>query len=100
MKNKRFKKKKSYELTAVDRALFDELIQIKDEKEFVEGIFAFAFEQEDRKALTEYIRTNKDEATVTDVSLVALDLHKARKESKGLFYKIKDKLWHIYLKYI
>ena len=100
MKNKRFKKRKSYELTAIDRALFDELIQIEDEKEFVEGVFTFAFEQEDRKALTEYIRSNKDEATATDVSLVALDIHKARKVSKGLFYKIKDRLCRIYLKFI
>ena len=100
MKNKRFIKNNRYELTAIDRALFDELIQIEDEKEFVEEIFTFAFEQEDRKALMEYIRANKDEVTVTDISLMALDLHKARKESKGLFYKIKDRLWRIYLKYI
>ena len=73
---------------------------IEDEKEFVEGVFTFAFEQEDRKALTEYIRANKDEATATDVSLVALDIHKARKVSKGLFYKIKDRLCRIYLKFI
>ena len=44
-----------YEITDIDRALFDELVQIEDKKEFVEGIFTFAFDQEDRKILTDYI---------------------------------------------
>ena len=72
----------SYEITDIDRELFDELVQIEDKKEFVEGIFTFAFDQEDRKILTDYIRNNKDQVTMTDVSLTALDLHKTRKLNK------------------
>ena len=71
-----------YEITNIDRALFDELVQIEDKKEFVEGIFTFAFDQEDRKILTDYIRNHKDQVTMTDVSLTALDLHKTRKLNK------------------
>ena len=69
----------SYEITEIDRALFYELVKVKDEKVFVEAIFTFVSEQSDRKQLTEYIRANIDNITSTEISLAALDYHIARK---------------------
>ena len=65
----------SYEITEIDRALFYELVKVKDEKVFVEAIFTFVSEQCDRKQLTEYIRANIDNITSTEISLAALDYH-------------------------
>ena len=71
----------SYEITEIDRALFYELVKVKDEKVFVEAIFTFVSEQCDRKQpfTTEYIRANIDNITSTEISLAAVDYHKARK---------------------
>lgn len=71
-----------YELTDVDRALFAELEKIKDDKTLIECIFASVYEQSERKNLTEYIRTNPDTITLTEVSLMEVDIHKAREEKR------------------
>lgn len=68
------------DLSPITRELGKELIKIKDDKNFVEGVLTFAFEEEDRKELLDFIKEHPEESTLTEVSLRAVDLHKKRKQ--------------------
>lgn len=67
------------EISQITRELGKELIKIDDDKNFVESVLTFAFEEDDRKELLDFIRSHPKESTATEISLRALDLHKKRK---------------------
>lgn len=64
------------EISQVTRELGKELIKIKDDKAFVEGILTLVSNEIDRKEMLDFIRKHPSESTVTEISLMAVDLHK------------------------
>ena len=69
------------DISPVTLELAKELIRIKDKKEFMEGVLSFAFEEEDRLELLNFIKEYPEEATLSEVSLRAVDMHKKRKKN-------------------
>lgn len=80
----------SKDFSPVTYELAKELIKIKDEKEFVEGVLTFAFEEEDRLELLNFIKEYPEEATITEVSLRAVDMHKRRKKNMNINEMVVD----------
>lgn len=72
------------ELTKLDRELLVELKKIRDERQFVNGVFLYAEEQSERRQILAYIKKNENSITSSDVVLMALELELDRKKiNKG-----------------
>lgn len=75
------------ELTKLDKELLVELKKIRDERQFVNGVFLYAEEQSERRQILAYIKKNENSITSSDVVLMALELELDRKKiNKGGVY--------------
>lgn len=64
----------SSEMSHTTKELVEELRKIWDYDEFVDGVLAFADNEEDRKSVLNFIRAG-DDVTSDTVNLCALDLN-------------------------
>lgn len=67
------------DISSIAIELAKELIKIKDDKSFVECILASVDKETDRKELLNFIINHPKEATVTEISLMAVDIHRKKK---------------------
>ena len=75
------------ELTKLDKELLVEFKKIRDERQFVNGVFLYAEEQSERRQILAYIKKNENSITSSDVVLMALELELDRKKiNKGGVY--------------
>lgn len=65
-------------LSKIDKELLYELKKIRNESQFVNGVFLYAEQQDERKQILDYIKSNTDEVTSSNIVLMALELENIR----------------------
>lgn len=66
-------------LTKIDEELLSELRKIRNEKQFINGVFLYAEKQDERKQILDYIRSKPENLTSSNIVMMALEFEQKRK---------------------
>ena len=66
-------------LTKIDEELLSELRKIRNEKQFINGVFLYAEKQDERKQILDYIKSKPENLTSSNIVMMALEFEQKRK---------------------